>query len=308
MPDRSTRRPRSRRGRHRRPEVRRPRDPLLVSVRSGAPLSMPGMMDTILNLGLDDATVEGLATKTGNRASPTTATAASSTCSATSRWACDHEAFEHEIHELKRPEGRQARHRADRRRPQGAGRAVQGDRPRADASDASRRTPTSSSGARSAPCSSRGDAARHRLSPHQRHPRAHGHRGQRPGDGVRQPRRDCATGVAFTRDPSTGEKRFYGEYLVNAQGEDVVAGIRTPKPMTLAMHRRPTQLPRWRGDARRLRRARRGRRAPREALPRHAGHRVHDPGRPALHAADAAPASAPPTPRCDRRRDGARRG
>ena len=43
---------------------------------------------------------------------------------------------------------------------------------------------------------------------------------------------DCATGVGFTRDPSTGEKRFYGEYLVNAQGEDVVAGIRTPQPVT----------------------------------------------------------------------------
>lgn len=42
---------------------------------------------------------------------------------------------------------------------------------------------------------------------------------------------DCATGVAFTRDPSTGEKRFYGEFLVNAQGEDVVAGIRTPEPI-----------------------------------------------------------------------------
>jgi pyruvate,orthophosphate dikinase len=45
---------------------------------------------------------------------------------------------------------------------------------------------------------------------------------------------DCATGVGFTRDPSTGENRFYGEYLVNAQGEDVVAGIRTPQPVTLA--------------------------------------------------------------------------
>jgi pyruvate, orthophosphate dikinase len=44
-----------------------------------------------------------------------------------------------------------------------------------------------------------------------------------------------ATGVAFTRDPSTGEKRYYGEFLVNAQGEDVVAGIRTPQPLTLAM-------------------------------------------------------------------------
>ena len=42
---------------------------------------------------------------------------------------------------------------------------------------------------------------------------------------------DCATGVCFSRDPATGENRFYGEYLVNAQGEDVVAGIRTPQPM-----------------------------------------------------------------------------
>src|SRR5262249_15925141 len=42
---------------------------------------------------------------------------------------------------------------------------------------------------------------------------------------------DCATGVAFTRDPNTGEPRFFGEYLVNAQGEDVVAGIRTPQPI-----------------------------------------------------------------------------
>ena len=45
---------------------------------------------------------------------------------------------------------------------------------------------------------------------------------------------DCATGVAFTRDPSTGENTFYGEYLVNAQGEDVVAGIRTPQQLTIA--------------------------------------------------------------------------
>jgi pyruvate,orthophosphate dikinase len=45
---------------------------------------------------------------------------------------------------------------------------------------------------------------------------------------------DCGTGVAFTRDPATGEKRFYGEYLINAQGEDVVAGIRTPQPITKA--------------------------------------------------------------------------
>ena len=45
---------------------------------------------------------------------------------------------------------------------------------------------------------------------------------------------DCATGVAFTRDPSTGENIFYGEYLSNAQGEDVVAGIRTPQHLTIS--------------------------------------------------------------------------
>src|SRR5205807_815500 len=45
---------------------------------------------------------------------------------------------------------------------------------------------------------------------------------------------DCATGVAFTRDPSTGVNAFYGEYLVNAQGEDVVAGIRTPQHLTIS--------------------------------------------------------------------------
>src|SRR5437762_14218587 len=45
---------------------------------------------------------------------------------------------------------------------------------------------------------------------------------------------DCATGVAFTRNPSTGEKKFFGEYLPNAQGEDVVAGIRTPLPISKA--------------------------------------------------------------------------
>jgi len=52
---------------------------------------------------------------------------------------------------------------------------------------------------------------------------------------------DCATGVAFTRDPATGQKNFYGEYLVNAQGEDVVAGIRTPQPVNEATKSEPNQ-------------------------------------------------------------------
>ena len=88
---------------------------------------------------------------------------------------------------------------------------------------------------------------------------------------------DCATGVAFTRNPSTGENEFYGEFLVNAQGEDVVAGIRTPQ------HHRPKasargvrRAGRWKKRCpRRSSELTRRPRAAREALPRHAGHRVH---------------------------------
>ena len=97
---------------------------------------------------------------------------------------------------------------------------------------------------------------------------------------------DCATGVAFTRDPSTGENYFYGEYLVNAQGEDVVAGIRTPQPINKAngsdkclpsmeevmpaCYRPAGEYPRHSG----------------KALQGHAGHRVHHREGQALHAPD----------------------
>ena len=84
------------------------------------------------------------------------------------------------------------------------------------------------------------------------------------------------TGVAFTRDPSTGENMFYGEFLMNAQGEDVVAGVRVPAAARGAA----------RGHAGRARTALRHPRDAREALPRHAGRGVHHRGRQALHAAD----------------------
>ncbi len=77
---------------------------------------------------------------------------------------------------------------------------------------------------------------------------------------------DSGTGVAFTRDPATGENVFYGEFLMNAQGEDVVAGIRTPQPISELERencRRPTSS------------CSTIRQHAREALPRHAGHRVH---------------------------------
>ena len=76
---------------------------------------------------------------------------------------------------------------------------------------------------------------------------------------------DCATGVCFSRDPSTGERGLCGEFLVNAQGEDVVAGIRMPR----AARRHARAVPRG------VRRARADRRPARAALPRRPGHRVH---------------------------------
>ena len=85
------------------------------------------------------------------------------------------------------------------------------------------------------------------------------------------------TGVAFTRDPSTGETGIYGEFLANAQGEDVVAGIRTPQPLEAMRDALPEAF-----DA-----AARDDAQARGALPRHAGHRVHRRGREALPAADA---------------------
>ncbi len=87
---------------------------------------------------------------------------------------------------------------------------------------------------------------------------------------------DSGTGVAFTRDPSTGEHRLYGEYLINAQGEDVVSGIRTPEPIGSLAAAPPGVLSRAGAY-----------RAPAGAtLPRRAGHGVHHRARQALHAAD----------------------
>ena len=97
-----------------------------------------------------------------------------------------------------------------------------------------------------------------------------------------------ATGVAFTRDPATGESSFYGEFLINAQGEDVVAGIRTPQTDHRSRARRQAAREALDGEAmpEAFAEFKTHRRSAREALPRHAGHRVHGRGRQALHAPD----------------------
>ena len=125
----------------------------------------------------------------------------------------------------------------------------------------------------------------------ERHPRRPRHRGQRAGDGVRQPGRRLGHRRRLHAQPSTGENGFYGEYLMNAQGEDVVAGIRTPHPIAELERRcpRPTRA------------APRDHRAARAALPGRAGLRVHDRGGHALHAPD-------PQRQAHRRGRGADRG
>jgi pyruvate,orthophosphate dikinase len=216
-----------------------PGNPLLVSVRSGAAISMPGMMDTILNLGLNDESVEGLAAATGNP-----------------RFAYDSyrrliqmygevvdgihaDRFEHALAELKNERGvnQDVELSGDDLRelvatfkrfyedesgspfPQNAGeqlnRAMRAvfdswDTPRAQVYRRANRIPDDLGTAVNVV------------------EMVFGNRGERSG-----------TGVAFTRDPSTGEQGLYGEFLADAQGEDVVAGIRTPEPLEAMKSRLP---------------------------------------------------------------------
>ena len=206
-------------------------NPLLVSVRSGARASMPGMMDTILNLGLNEEVVEVMAKKSGN-----------------ARWAYDcyrrfiqmysdvvmevgKKYFEELIDEMKKAKGVvydvdltaddlkelaeqfKAEYKAKigddfpsdpKAQLIGAVKAVfrSWDNPRANVYRRDNDIPYSWGTAVNVQAMAFGNM----------------------GD-------DCGTGVAFTRDPATGEKKLMGEFLVNAQGEDVVAGVRTPMPI-----------------------------------------------------------------------------
>ncbi|MBE6942054.1 MAG: pyruvate, phosphate dikinase [Ruminococcaceae bacterium] len=206
-------------------------NPLLVSVRSGARASMPGMMDTILNLGLNEQVVEVMAAKSGN-----------------ARWAWDcyrrfiqmysdvvmevgKKYFEALIDEMKEAKGVEqdveltaddlkelatqfkAEYKAKigtdfpsdpKEQLMGAIKAVfrSWDNPRANVYRRDNDIPYSWGTAVNVQSMAFGNM----------------------GD-------DCGTGVAFTRDPATGEKKLMGEFLTNAQGEDVVAGVRTPMPI-----------------------------------------------------------------------------
>ena len=188
----------------------RPKNPLLVSVRSGAKFSMPGMMDTILNLGLNDAAVEGLEDD-GRRtaASPSTATAASSRCSATSCSRSRRTRSRHEFEAVKKTRSAKLRHRPRR---DGAARRLK------VLSRATRRSSRTRAGkdfpqdprdqlemARERRVPLLDEPARDRVPPHLRHPRSHRHRRQRADDGVRQHRRSL--GHRRRLHPQPGDRR-----------------------------------------------------------------------------------------------------
>jgi pyruvate,orthophosphate dikinase len=209
-----------------------PYAPLLLSVRSGAPLSMPGMMDTVLNLGLNDETVEGLAAESSDARFARDSYRRFIQMYGDVVLGIDHYLFEDQLEEIKRDHGYK----------------LDNELTADDLADLIQRykeiaqTETGSPfpqdvqeqlwGAIGAVFSS------------WMTPRAITYRklhdiGEAMGTAVNVQamvfgnRSDkSATGVAFTRDPSTGERRHYGEFLINAQGEDVVAGIRTPQPLT----------------------------------------------------------------------------
>jgi pyruvate,orthophosphate dikinase len=207
-------------------------DPLLVSVRSGAKFSMPGMMDTILNLGLNDESVKGLKAKTGNGRFAKDSYRRFIQMYGNVVLGIDKDAFEHELTAAKK----KAKVKADVELGEADFDAVieryKGVVRKHTGQDFPQDPRAQLTGARDAVFKS------------WMNPRAVTYRklNEIPHDLGTAVNVQCmvfgnmgdtsATGVGFTRNPSTGAKEFYGEFLQNAQGEDVVAGIRTPHPIT----------------------------------------------------------------------------
>ena len=205
-------------------------DPLLVSVRSGAAQSMPGMMDTVLNLGLNDQSVVGLANATGNERFAYDAYRRLLNMYGDVVMGVDHHAFEAEFDKIKKSQGVKLDTDVD-----AAGliklcdaykKVIKKHAGQPFPQDAMKQLELGITAVFKSWMVPR--AIRYRQinemiglagTAVNVQTMVYGNMGE-----------DCGTGVAFTRDPSTGANKFYGEFLVNAQGEDVVAGIRTPIP------------------------------------------------------------------------------
>ncbi len=214
-------------------------DPLLVSVRSGAAVSMPGMMDTILNLGLNDVAVEGLARTTGNPRFARDSYRRLIQMFGEVVEGIDGHRFEQSLADLKSK--RRVGHDTDLTADDLAElietykaiyrQSTGGDFPQ-DAGDQLRR-------AVSAVFDSWGNPRAQVYRRAHRIPETLGTAVNIVQMVFGNKGEDCGTGVCFTRDPSTGEQGLYGEFLANAQGEDVVAGIRTPEPLEAMQARLP---------------------------------------------------------------------
>src|SRR5690348_4200350 len=216
--------------------------PLLVSVRSGARVSMPGMMDTVLNLGLNDITVEGLGEEADDPRFAWNSYRRLIQMYGSVVLEVDHHRFEEIIEHTKLDAGvtedTQLSAQDWHRVAQSYKDMIEGETGKAFPQDPEEQL----WGAIGAVF---GSWMNHRAITYRKlhdipaewgtavnvQTMVFGNMGN-----------DCATGVCFTRDPSTGENAFYGEYLVNAQGEDVVAGIRTPQPVSKA-RAKPDETP-----------------------------------------------------------------
>ncbi|MEB3414978.1 pyruvate, phosphate dikinase [Alteriqipengyuania sp. WL0013] len=211
-----------------------PADPLLVSVRSGARVSMPGMMDTVLNLGLNDETVEGLAATSGDERFAWDSYRRFIQMYSDVVMGLDHGLFEEALEIAKEDQG----FYSDTEMTAADWKALVGEFKAIVAAEHDKPFPQDPQeqlwGAIAAVFES-WDAERAKV-----YRRLNGI----PADWGTAVNVQAmvfgnmgdtsATGVAFTRDPATGERAYYGEFLINAQGEDVVAGIRTPQYLTKA--------------------------------------------------------------------------
>ena len=207
-------------------------DPLLVSVRSGAAVSMPGMMDTILNLGLNDEPSRGWRARTGNPRFAYDSYRRLIQMYGEVVDGIDGHGSRTALAKLKAHRGRRAGHGPDRGRPARAGRGVQGDLRRGDRRRLSRRTRGRSSARGRGGVPQLGEPARAGLPARRtRFPTTSGPRSTscRWCSATRATIPGPASRSRATRRPASAG--FYGEFLVNAQGEDVVAGIRTPQPL-----------------------------------------------------------------------------
>jgi pyruvate,orthophosphate dikinase len=211
-----------------------PAKPLLVSVRSGARASMPGMMDTILNLGLNDETVKGLAKSANDERFALDSYRRFIQMYSDVVLEVDKEHFEHELFALRDKAGVQS----DAEIPAEALRELvatyKGIVREKSGHDFPQDVHEQLWGAIGAVFNSWNNQRAITYRKLNGIPDDWGTAVNVQSMVFGNMGDDCATGVAFTRNPSTGEKKFFGEYLPNAQGEDVVAGIRTPLPISKA--------------------------------------------------------------------------